>query len=102
MDQQKPSFNLQMDDKLARGVHAQDVLISLTQSDVCLTFYVRDPSGNQGFVTSRVFLPLNTARQLSEVIQNLLGPAYKQYLDAINKLPPASGGTSPQDSQENK
>jgi|GEM_PF-2943733 len=93
-DEKKASVNLQMDDEMAKGVHAQDVLISVTQSDVCLTFYVRDPSGQQGFVTSRVFLPLNTAMQMSQVIQNLLGPAYQQYLDAVNKLPPASGGTS--------
>lgn len=94
MDEQKPSLQLQMDDKMAKGVHAQDVLISITQSDVCLTFYVRDPSGQQGFVTSRVFLPLSTTIQLSEVIQKLLGPRYQEYLTMMKNLPPASGGTA--------
>jgi hypothetical protein len=92
-NEKKTGLNLQMSEKLAKGVHAQDVLISVTATDVCLTFYVRDPSGQQGFVTSRVFLPLNTAMQLSELIRKLLGPAYQQYLDAMKNMPPASGGT---------
>lgn len=100
MTDQKPTLNLQMDEKVARGVHGQDVLVSLTQADVCLTFYVRDPSGQQGFVTSRVFIPHTTAIQLSNVVQKLLGPTYQQYQEMIKKLPPGTGETSSGSSQQ--
>ena len=86
-----------MDPQMAKGVHGQDVLITRTNADVCLTFYVKDPSDQQAFVTARVFLPHITAYQMAKLIEEQLGPTYKQYLDLIEKLPPpSSGGTSSQ------
>ena len=86
-------ININMDPEIAKGVHGQDVAVTVTDKDVCFTFYVRDPSGQIGFVTSRVFVPHTTAIQLSELIKKLLEPTYKQYLKMLKKIPPASGDT---------
>lgn len=80
-----------MDPEMAKGVHGQDVIITVTEKDVCLTFFVRDPSGAQAFVTSRVFIPHTTAIQLSDLIKKLLGPTYDKYLEIKKNLPPSSG-----------
>lgn len=92
MEEKKPqSININMDPEMAKGVHGQDVAVTVTDKDVCLTFFVRDPSGTQAFVTARVFIPHTTAVQLSELIQKLLGPTYKQFLELRKNLPPPSG-----------
>lgn len=96
MSDEKPQgvpigLNINMDPEMAKGVHGQDAAVTVTDKDVCLTFFVRDPSGQQAFVTARVFLPHTTAIQLSEIIRDKLGPVYEEYLKMKNKLPPAAG-----------
>ncbi len=92
MSDEKPQqININMDPEMAKGVHAQDVVITRTNADMCLTFFVKDPTGGQAFVTARVFLPLTTAMQLSDLIKKLIGPGYDKYVEIIKSLPPPSG-----------
>lgn len=88
---QQSGINIIMDPEMAKGVHGQDVAITVTDKDVCLTFFVSDPSGKQGFVTARVFIPHTTAIQLSDLIKKLLGPSYSKFLELKKNFPPPSG-----------
>ena len=88
---QQPGININMDPEMAKGVHGQDVIITRTSADVCLTFFVRDPAGINAFVTARVFIPLTTAMQLADILKKQLGEDYDKYLELIKKMPPPSG-----------
>lgn len=85
------NININMDPETIKGVHAQDVIVSRTNADMCLTFFVKDPTGQQAFVTARVFLPLTTAMQLSDLIKKMIGPSYDEYHKIIKNLPPPAG-----------
>lgn len=89
--QPQQNININMDPEMAKGVHGQDVAITVTDKDVCLTFYVRDPSGKQGFVTARIFTSHTTAIQMADLIKKFLGPVYDQYIELKKKLPPSAG-----------
>ena len=81
-------LNIKIDDEMAKGVHATDVLVSTTDKDISLSFYVHIGPG-QGIVTSRVFLPHSTALKMAEIIGARIGPSKQLFDELVKKLPPA-------------
>lgn len=94
MDEQKKHLNLKIDDSLSKGAHATDILITTSEKDMCLSFYVLLGQG-EGIVTARVFLPHPTALRMAEIIKEQIGPLKPLFDDMVKKLPSSKeGGTS--------
>ncbi len=95
------NLNIRMDDDISKGVHGTDVMLSINDKDVSLTFFVyQNQSIGEAIATARVFIPHTTAVQLAGLLQKQLEPSYKMYEDMMKKLPPSSGSTSEHDKKD--
>ena len=89
MDAKKIQLQLKYDEKVMKGKHGTDVMVTTTDKDVCLTFIVPGLIPGEAIVTNRIFIPHSTALQMAGIIEQRLRPANDLLQKLKGLLPPS-------------
>ena len=95
MEEKKLQLQLKYDEKVIKGHHGTDVMVTTTDKDVCLTFIVPGLAPGEAIVTNRIFIPHSTALQMAGIIEKRLRPADDLLQKLKGLIPPTEDSAGP-------